>query len=315
MVKKRHLHEDVGEAGIPTRSRPVVAQGFGDRGLPAAKVVLVEVEQEHGCEVACRRLVEESRIEGRAAVLVRHVEIRAVADEHLDRLLVPQEGGSVQGRPAVIASDVHVRTSVDQPLDGLCATGSRGPHQRRAAAIRVASIHRDPVLQVPIDGVQVTGSRGHPNRRRTRRRCFGAGLPSGRGHREGGDPHRERDDREQPHDQREEHPVESMLDQRAAAPPVEQHRAEVAAHHEEQRHPKTVDGREHDSENVILPSIRDDPEAREEREGGVQDDPQQHGAGPERVQVGSSGQGCVFGAHARHSPDPAQYLANSSWLA
>lgn len=59
-----------------------------------------------------------------------------------------------------------------------------------------------------------------------------------------------------------------------------QHRAEEAAHDEEQRHPEAVDGREDDSENGILPIIRDHPGGRKERKGGVQDDPQQHGAGP-----------------------------------
>ena len=57
----------------------------------------------------------------------------------------------------------------------------------------------------------------------------------------------------------------------------------------------------------ILPTIRDHPVRREEREGSVQDDPQQHGAGPQGVQVGSSGEGGVFGAHGRRSPDLARY--------
>ena len=60
-------------------------------------------------------------------------------------------------------------------------------------------------------------------------------------------------------------------------------------------------------EAVILPTIRDHPVRREEREGSVQDDPQQHGAGPQGVQVRSSGQGGVFGAHGESSPDLARY--------
>ncbi len=122
-----------------------------------------------------------------------------------------------------------------------------------------------------------------------------------------GDPDRERDDGEHPRQQGEEHPVEPVLDQRPAASPVEQHRAEEAAHDEEQRHPEAVDGREDDPEAGILPTIRDHPERREEREGSVQDDPQQHGAGPQGVQVGSSGEGGVLGAHGKGSPDPVRY--------
>ena len=110
-----------------------------------------------------------------------------------------------------------------------------------------------------------------------------------------------------PSQQREEHPVEPVLDQRPAASPVQQHRAEEAAHDEEQRHPEAVDGREDDPESGILPTIRDHPVRREEREGSVQDDPQQHGAGPQGVQVGSSGKAGVFGAHGRRSPDLARY--------
>ena len=76
-----------------------------------------------------------------------------------------------------------------------------------------------------------------------------------------------------------------MLDQRPAASPVQQHRAEQAAHDEEERHPEAVDGGEDDPETGILLTIRDDPERRDERHGGVQDDPQQHGDGPQGVQV------------------------------
>ncbi len=103
------------------------------------------------------------------------------------------------------------------------------------------------------------------------------------------------------------HPVKPVLDQRTAASPVQQHRTEEAAHDEEQRHPKAVDGREDDSESGILPTIRDHPVRREEREGSVQHDPQQHGAGPQGVQVGSSGQSWVLGAHKRRSPDRPRY--------
>ena len=116
-----------------------------------------------------------------------------------------------------------------------------------------------------------------------------------------------RDDGEHPQQQGEEHPEEPVLDQRPAASPVQQHRAEEAAHDEEERHPEAVDGREDDPEAGILPTIRDDPERREKREGSVQDDPQEHGDGPQGVQVGSAGIGVIFGAHGGISPDLARY--------
>ena len=58
--------------------------------------------------------------------------------------------------------------------------------------------------------------------------------------------------------------MESVLDQRSATSPVEQHRAEEAAHDEEQRHPEAVDGREDDPKAGILLTIRDQPKRREE---------------------------------------------------
>ena len=97
-----------------------------------------------------------------------------------------------------------------------------------------------------------------------------------------------------------------MLDQRPAASPVQQHRAEEAAHDEEQRHPEAVDGGEDDPETGILLTIRDDPERREERQGRVQDDPQQHGDGPQGVQVGSSGKGRILDGQGRHGCEALQ---------
>ena len=97
-----------------------------------------------------------------------------------------------------------------------------------------------------------------------------------------------------------------MLDQRPAASPVQQHRAEEAAHDEEERHPEAVDGGEDDPESGILLTIRDDPERREERQGSVQDDPQQHGDGPQGVQVGSSGKGRILDGQGRHGCEAPQ---------
>ena len=91
-----------------------------------------------------------------------------------------------------------------------------------------------------------------------------------------------------------------------AASLVQQHRAEEAAHDEEERHPEAVDGGEDDPETGILLTIRDDPERRDERHGGVQDDPQQHGDGPQGVQVGSSGKGRILDGQGRHGCEAPQ---------
>ena len=133
-----------------------------------------------------------------------------------------------------------------------------------------------------------------------------AGLPGGGRHRDVADPHRGRDDGDHPQQQGEEHPEEPVLDQRPAASPVQQHRAEEAAHDEEERHPEAVDGGEDDPETGIRLTIRDDPERRDERHGGVQDDPQQHGDGPQGVQVGSSGKGRILDGQGRHGCEAPQ---------
>ena len=52
----------------------------------------------------------------------------------------------------------------------------------------------------------------------------------------------------------------SMAPRSPAATPVQQHRAEEAAHDEEERHPEAVDGGEDDPETGILLTIRDDPD-------------------------------------------------------
>ena len=73
-----------------------------------------------------------------------------------------------------------------------------------------------------------------------------------------------------------------------------------------------MDGGEDDPETGILLTIRDDPERRKEREGAVQDDPQQHGDGPQGVQVRSSGESVFFGVHVRSSTDLFQYWPSST---
>ncbi len=59
------------------------------------------------------------------------------------------------------------------------------------------------------------------------------------------------------------HPEEPVLDQRPADSPVQEHRAEEAAHDEKERHPEAVNGGDDEPETGILLTICDDPERRE----------------------------------------------------
>ena len=89
---------------------------------------------------------------------------------------------------------------------------------------------------------------------------------------------------------------------------MQQHRAEVTAHDEKGRHPETVDDRDQDLANGVLPAIRDNPKRWAKREGGVQNDSEQHGDGAQRVEVGSPiGRG-VWSVHAKMFAGPRSIL-------
>ena len=85
----------------------------------------------------------------------------------------------MQGRPAVRVGGVHIRATLDEQLDGLRPTGDRRPEQRRPAVLGVQGFHRHPARQVPLDGAKVTRSRSRPDIRRTLGRGRAAGLPGG----------------------------------------------------------------------------------------------------------------------------------------
>ena len=258
-----------------------------------------------------RPLIEARAIEQRVAAVVRRADpFGAVSDQHIDRLLMAQEGRRVQGRTAVRADGVHIGAPPDEQLDGLGAAGDRRPEQRRPAAFGIHAVHGHPARQVPLDGPEVARPRGRPDVRPVAGRRRPTSLPERGRHRGAGDRHRGRDDREHPRQQGQEDPVKPVLDQRPAASPVQQHRAEEAAHgRRTARHPEAVDGR---GRGPRSPSPADDPRpssttgrTRGTRAGRS---PAAWAPGPQGVQVGSSGEDGLSLPHGRsRSPDLVRY--------
>ncbi len=300
MAEEGHLHQQVRHARRSPRRRAPLAQVLRDRGLAAPQPLLSELDPQQRRDGTCRPLVNGRDPQRRIAASVRRVDVRAVLNERVDNRFVAQEGRRMEGGAAGLIDDVDVRAAPDEQLDGLRATRPRRPQQRRRPGFAVRAVDRSPTRQAPLDGAKVSRVCGRPDVRRPPGRRDPAGLPGGGRHHNVADPHRGRDDGDHPQQQGEEHPEEPVLDQRPAAPPVQQHRAEEAAHDEEERHPEPVDGGEDDPESGILLTIRHDPERRDERHGGVQDDPEEHGDGPQGVQVGSSGKGRILDGQGRH---------------
>ena len=110
------------------RSRPL-AQVLRDRG-PAAPQPLIELDLNQRRDIACRPLVKGRDPQGRLAAVGRHVDVRAVLNEHVDDRLVAEKGRRVERRAVVLSERVDVRAATDEQLDDLHATRQRRPLQR-----------------------------------------------------------------------------------------------------------------------------------------------------------------------------------------
>ena len=88
--------------------------------------------------------------------------------------------------------------------------------------------------------------------------------------------------------QRNADPVQAMAEERARSAPCDQERREESGHREERRHPEAVDEADQPAEpDARLPVLVGPPAGRQFRdvaEGGVQDEPEQHHHGAQRVQ-------------------------------
>ena len=121
----------------------------------------------------------------------------------------------MQGRAAVPIDGVHVRATPDEQLDGLRATRHRRPVQRGCPPyLPSGSLTAAPLARCRSMAPRSPASAAAQMSDAPSAGATLAGLPGGGRHRDGGDPDRGRDDGDHPQQQGEEHPEEPVLDQR-----------------------------------------------------------------------------------------------------
>ena len=198
----------------------------------------------------------------------------------------------MQGRPAVPVDGVHVRASPDEQLDGLRPTGDRRPEQRRPAALAAEAVHRRPARQVPLDGAEVTRV-ARPPRCSTPRRS--ARRPPG---------FREADDIATPEIQFVAGTMVTIPSSKGrntrwnrclTSDPRPRRCSSIALKKPLMTKKSGIRKPWMAEKTIPKPgscrrSVTIQNDGKNERDG-VQDDPQQHGDGPQGVQVGSSGEG------------------------
>ena len=210
----------------------------------------------------------------------------AVGNQQIRRLLLPEVESHPQGGLPLRGRRSRGRVGAPgkQRLHHLGITGESRRVQQRPAARLAAHVRVVTPVQQLRNPLSIPGEHRLENAPFLCRRLRPGGggpLPH---------PVRQRDEGQQADRQRKGHPPEAVGQERLQAAAAPQHGGEESAHQEEHRHAETV----HRPEELVVEAaparrpVLHPPEARKERQGGVQADAQQHGEAPQSVEVAAA---------------------------